>query len=541
MLLHLAQYVTFVIGHTLVAAMHSDSDTARTTGTHDACLVIALRNLGVPLSYQGDGPFRAMEHGNQMLASHGLRLNTVHLDVCDPGRYIMWRGQHFTAIIVAEEVIVYDGPDRQNFRCMHALMSTVDDTCLLFELGVSMISVRQRMIIAANRVQAIQRVMSRHTKTLLTLDESACIRGKYVGLRVPLRNNEHEVFTVPASLSSFDEYHLECPSAVFLQRLHYHPLDRHLTFDACTHTYYIDGVKTIGSVTSLIHEFTNRFDADRIIQLMRSGSNWPRPGYLRDSLPGELQAIIMTLPDGLEFMHAFADPLRNEQTICRRICFFASISPAIQGCLDAFALSTDDIKQQWHKNGAGAAAMGTFVHLCFEHYLNRNIISAHSPEVLMFFKYIDSLHGVFAYRTEWMIFAPDERLAGSIDFVAMSEDGKLIIYDWKRSKKLGTKYSNMWQNMFPPLESVPDCAGWHYRLQLNIYRYILQKYYCADVVSMFVVCVHPDNGSDAFVDEVPVLDAEIALMMQHQRDKAKDVSDPFGCTCSVLMQQPICF
>lgn len=59
--------------------------------------------------------------------------------------------------------------------------------------------------------------------------------------------------------------------------------------------------------------------------------------------------------------------------------------------------------------------------------------------------------------------------------------------------------------------------GVQYRLQLNCYRYILEKYYGVRVESMYVVCTHPDNGAHAFVDRVPNMDAEIFVMMEHQR------------------------
>ena len=38
------------------------------------------------------------------------------------------------------------------------------------------------------------------------------------------------------------------------------------------------------------------------------------------------------------------------------------------------------------------------------------------------------------HRTEWQIYAAEERLAGSIDFTAMNDLGDLTIIDWKRSK-----------------------------------------------------------------------------------------------------------
>ena len=47
------------------------------------------------------------------------------------------------------------------------------------------------------------------------------------------------------------------------------------------------------------------------------------------------------------------------------------------------------------------------------------------------------------YRTEWMIWDKDHKLAGSIDMIFENEDGTLSIYDWKRSKEI--KKQNKWQ------------------------------------------------------------------------------------------------
>ena len=64
----------------------------------------------------------------------------------------------------------------------------------------------------------------------------------------------------------------------------------------------------------------------------------------------------------------------------------------------------------------------------------------------------------------------------------MKPNGHLVLFDWKRSKSLAEKYSNRWQKMREPLSHLDDCAGVHYRLQLNAYKYILEKYYgvCVD-------------------------------------------------------------
>ena len=59
---------------------------------------------------------------------------------------------------------------------------------------------------------------------------------------------------------------------------------------------------------------------------------------------------------------------------------------------------------------------------------------------------------------------------------------------------------------------LPDAQGIKYRLQLNVYRFILEKYYGFVVSSMLVVCLHPDLEVP-FVDEVPHMPKETCEIM----------------------------
>ena len=74
------------------------------------------------------------------------------------------------------------------------------------------------------------------------------------------------------------------------------------------------------------------------------------------------------------------------------------------------------------------------MHWRFEAWLNRVPVSVDGIEFEAFLKYVSTLNGLVAYRTEWQIYAPMERLAGSIDFVAMGPLLDLWLFDWKRSK-----------------------------------------------------------------------------------------------------------
>ena len=71
--------------------------------------------------------------------------------------------------------------------------------------------------------------------------------------------------------------------------------------------------------------------------------------------------------------------------------------------------------------------------------------------------------------------------------------------------------------MHEPLSHLDDRAGWHDRLQLNVYRYLLMTYYDFDVSAIYDACTHLDNGETAFVDEVPVLEEEVNVLMNKQR------------------------
>ena len=159
------------------------------------------------------------------------------------------------------------------------------------------------------------------------------------------------------------------------------------------------------------------------------------------------------------------------------------------------------------------------MHFLFEAHLNGHKVPTASPEFRLLRYFLQCEPKCTAWRTEWTIFAEEENLAGSIDFCARLPDGTFLLADWKRSAELRQKFSSS-MKMRRPLQHLDDCAGMQYRLQLNAYRYILEKYYDLSVSRMLIVCCHPDNGSKPFVDEVPRMEAATEAMMQTRRDQA---------------------
>ncbi|CAK0822133.1 unnamed protein product, partial [Prorocentrum cordatum] len=312
------------------------------------------------------------------------------------------------------------------------------------------------------------------------------------------------------------------PKIRLLERLNAHPRDSQLHFVEESHAYYISGARTHGSVTGLIHEYCSVFDAGAVIGKMRSGRNWPRPDYLRHPRPEDVVAELRATAEAARLHELLVSHGACDAEICAEMKATARAAPRLANQLEGLSLSDHEIVEKWRLNKEEAARRGTWMHWTFEAHLNRVPVSHDAVEFQLFLEFLGALEGLAAFRAEWAIFAEHEGLAGSIDFVARDSAGSLCIYDWKRAKNLRSKFTNPWGNMKFPLSRLSDCQGNHYRVQLNIYRWMLEHYYGARVAAMYVVCLHPDNGDQPFVDDVPVI-PDIEELMAIQRTRSREL------------------
>ena len=116
------------------------------------------------------------------------------------------------------------------------------------------------------------------------------------------------------------------------------------------------------------------------------------------------------------------------------------------------------------------------------------------------------------FKTELRIFHSVLKLAGSIDYICIKPNGHFIIIDWKRSKKINTTPFMEKCSKFPGLTSLPDCNYYHYSLQLNIYKYILESEYNMIIDEMYIAIFHPNN-SNYIKMEVNSMTDEISTIM----------------------------
>lgn len=258
-----------------------------------------------------------------------------------------------------------------------------------------------------------------------------------------------------------------------------HPRDKRLVFHEPSHTYYIDGDSTgVISVTGFLHAFFGHFDADATIDKMMKSPKWPDSKY--------------------------------------------------------FGMTKEQIKATWNENGRVASEAGTKMHLAIEMFMNEAthlipddvLASVEWKYFLKFWK--DHGEDLEPFKMEYEVFIEEIKLAGSIDAIfRRKSDGKFLIYDWKRSKEIKTE--NNFQSGLAPLNHLPDCNYWHYSLQLNVYRYILEKHYNMEVADMYLVIMHPDNKSYKRM-RLNRMDDEVELMIE-----ARKKAVAAGCKKVVLL------
>ena len=260
----------------------------------------------------------------------------------------------------------------------------------------------------------------------------------------------------------------------FLSSINAHPNDLRIIFQEVGHKYWIDGVSDNISCTSYIHSFFAEFDSVKIINRIVGSMKW-----------------------------------NTDKTY------------------KYYKMSKEAIKKSWDDNGKEASTLGTNLHAIIERFYNNLEIEYTDDQVdfLQFLDFHNDHEDMEMYRTEWVIFGEEEKLAGSVDAIFMNKDGTVSIYDWKRSKEISFKSFDGKMGK-APFEHLEDCNYSHYCLQLNLYRVLLEKYYNLIVKDMCLLVFHPLNKDGKYMKiPVPRLDKEGEMMLSHRREsiRSKDV------------------
>ena len=266
------------------------------------------------------------------------------------------------------------------------------------------------------------------------------------------------------------------------------------------------------SVSGLIKPYVEAFDAQEIIGKMKRSRReaWPRLKYaagakqLGDIENATADQNVLIVKKGKTI---FADKMHNLSSS------FIEVDGECQIFVYDRAMTDDEIVESW--SSPEARNKGTEAHLTIENFYNGEVVYE-TPELQEMFKFARiEMKDVEAYGTEVEIYAPDEDVAGSIDFVGKRSDGTFVIYDWKRSEKLATTCRSMFnKKMKYPFAHIDDCDIARYTFQLSIYKYILEKYYSMNISDLCLVNVFPETN---FYTYVPYLQQEVEYLMSQRR------------------------
>jgi hypothetical protein len=211
-----------------------------------------------------------------------------------------------------------------------------------------------------------------------------------------------------------------------------------------------------------------------------------------------------------------------------------------------WGLTPEQIKSQWNTNKDAVAGAGTDLHYeieCFnndkrfkfdytnkelyEIYISDNKLTHDSKAIewRYFINFVRDFPHLKPFRTEWTVYHDDVKISGSIDMIYENPDGTLSIYDWKRAKNI-TRINNFNKFALPPqICHLPDSNFWHYALQLNTYKAIIEQKYGKVVKSLFLVRLHPDAEEKNYeLIELPDLSREIKdLFMERKKQLTNEI------------------
>jgi ATP-dependent exoDNAse (exonuclease V) beta subunit len=185
-----------------------------------------------------------------------------------------------------------------------------------------------------------------------------------------------------------------------------------------------------------------------------------------------------------------------------------------------FGMTKEQIKEDWDKNRDAASSAGTKMHYDIECYFNGIQVTNDSIEYQYFQNFLKDFPELKPYRTEWMVYYEELKISGSIDMVFENPDGTIQIYDWKRCQEIKHEPEFNKFALTPCISHLPDTNFWHYALQLNTYKMILEHKYGKKVTDLYLICIHPDNIYKNYQRiQVPVLTDEMKDLFEFRMNQ----------------------
>jgi hypothetical protein len=223
------------------------------------------------------------------------------------------------------------------------------------------------------------------------------------------------------------------------------------------------------------------------------------------------------------FIHAFFPAFNGEESAKRMVngrTFQSTVhrkSHKYHGCV-----SYQDVMKKWDE----WRDLGTDLHDNIENFINDEEYTLHEDNKKAFQLFLEFYNDRAFwkwehYRTEWAVFDKDTRIAGKIDYCGIDANGDIVILDWKRVGNISDSCFERFLRKplvmgFGPCSELENCNYVTYSLQLNVYKWIIEKNYGMKVRKMFLVQCHP-NIESPVIYKVPNLQSIIKNMVEARK------------------------
>ena len=280
------------------------------------------------------------------------------------------------------------------------------------------------------------------------------------------------------------------------------------TFEEDTHTYYCNGVKVGIGVTSLIGFYANKFDEQEVAERVLE-KNIKNYNYAKTQLK-------LYYPSGSNVNTEYLQELYN----------YLKLPITIQ-----------DIIAEWHYKRDFSCEKGTTIHEYTQSLFSGNEWHLrpfdNSEEYLETVERIKhhSLNYYNDYKDRY-IHIKDELLIGvewadvssAIDHLFYDKvDKGVVIVDYKTNSYMDGYYDNPDKKVYKkymmiPFQDTLDDSYEHYKIQLSIYKYILQELLGIPVLRTEIVYL-TENKDNYEVIQIPYEKEKAELMLEMRRVK----------------------
>tara|TARA_R110000764_G_scaffold20407_2_gene52399 strand:- start:1243 stop:1977 length:735 start_codon:yes stop_codon:yes gene_type:complete len=162
-----------------------------------------------------------------------------------------------------------------------------------------------------------------------------------------------------------------------------------------------------------------------------------------------------------------------------------------------------DLLAEWKLTADIACERGTGIHLFGEEYPNFSEPDCIEKEAIV--KYFKDMHPDYKVLVlELQMYSPELNYSGTADIILYNtRTGKIKIADYKTNRDLFNNYKG--KKMLKPFTDLLDDAMSHYKIQLNLYKMLLENMTGLEVEAMEVVWLKANEEDIYQLFEIPNL------------------------------------